>query len=143
MRKSKSTDFTDAQLQEFVQKAATSGLSEAQIMQELEKRGMPRNEIDLIKSRITLLNQQSIVGQSDNVASSGNSVQRTSSMSNMLLPSKSNTNPAIFGSELFSNPSLSFEPDLRIATPKNYVVGTSDKLLLDVYGINLSQQTLE
>ena len=144
LRKSKSTDFTDAQLQEFVQKAATSGLSEAQIMQELEKRGMLRNEIDLIKSRITVLNQQSAVGgQSDNVAPSGNSVQRTSSMNNMVLPSKSNTNPAIFGSELFSNPSLSFEPDLRIATPQNYVVGTSDKLLLDVYGINLSQQTLE
>lgn len=40
----------------------------------------------------------------------------------------------IFGSEFFNSPSLSFEPNLRIATPSNYVLGPDDELLVTVSG---------
>lgn len=43
--------------------------------------------------------------------------------------------PRIFGAELFNNPSLSFQPDLRIATPVNYVLGPDDALAISVYGL--------
>jgi protein involved in polysaccharide export with SLBB domain len=49
----------------------------------------------------------------------------------------------IFGSELFSNANLTFEPDLRMATPRNYTIGPDDQLILNIYGLNISQQNLK
>ncbi|MBD2751383.1 SLBB domain-containing protein [Spirosoma sp. BT704] len=40
----------------------------------------------------------------------------------------------IFGASLFSNAHLSFEPNLRIPTPRNYVIGPDDELIIDIYG---------
>ncbi len=40
----------------------------------------------------------------------------------------------VFGSSFFSTESLSFEPNLRIATPRNYILGPDDELLLNVSG---------
>jgi len=45
MRNVKAAQITDAQLQDFVQKASASGLSEAQVIQEFSKRGMAATEI--------------------------------------------------------------------------------------------------
>lgn len=131
----KSKDISDVQLQEFIKKAAGSGMSEAQIQEEFLKRGMNPTEVTLLRNRI---NQPS-------AAPNPISEPRVSNSPN----DKATTTydptfgGAILGAELFSNPTLSFEPDLRIATPKNYVLGVTDKLLLDVYGVNLSQQSLE
>ena len=41
----------------------------------------------------------------------------------------------IFGSELFDNPTLNFEPNLKLATPVNYVLGPGDELQISVYGV--------
>lgn len=40
----------------------------------------------------------------------------------------------VFGREVFSNRSLSFEPDLNIPTPKEYVLSAGDELLINVWG---------
>ncbi|WP_031526294.1 SLBB domain-containing protein [Dyadobacter crusticola] len=39
-----------------------------------------------------------------------------------------------FGSAFFSRSSATFEPNLRIATPKNYILGPDDELIVDIYG---------
>ncbi len=41
----------------------------------------------------------------------------------------------IFGYNIFHNINVSFTPNLNMATPKSYVVGPGDELLLQVYGI--------
>lgn len=48
---------------------------------------------------------------------------------------KDSINALIFGSELFDNPTLNFEPNLKLATPVNYVLGPGDELQVSVYGI--------
>ena len=48
---------------------------------------------------------------------------------------KDSANALIFGSELFDNPTLNFEPDLKLATPMNYVLGPGDELQVSVYGV--------
>ncbi|MDN3671908.1 SLBB domain-containing protein [Flavobacterium branchiarum] len=48
---------------------------------------------------------------------------------------KDSVNALIFGSELFDNPTLNFEPDLKLATPMNYVLGPGDVLQISVYGV--------
>src|SRR3546814_2082097 len=40
----------------------------------------------------------------------------------------------IFGASLFKNANPQFQPDLNIATPKNYVIGTGDEIMIEIYG---------
>jgi protein involved in polysaccharide export with SLBB domain len=40
----------------------------------------------------------------------------------------------IFGREVFTNPSLSFEPNSNIATPVNYRLGPGDEVIIDIWG---------
>ncbi|MBB4803686.1 protein involved in polysaccharide export with SLBB domain [Flavobacterium nitrogenifigens] len=48
---------------------------------------------------------------------------------------KDSANALIFGSELFDNPTLDFAPDLKLATPMNYILGPGDELQVSVYGV--------
>jgi protein involved in polysaccharide export with SLBB domain len=47
---------------------------------------------------------------------------------------KDPTSIQIFGSELFDNPILNFEPNLKLATPLNYILGPGDELQVSIYG---------
>ena len=40
----------------------------------------------------------------------------------------------VFGRDIFNNKLLSFEPNMNIATPQNYVVGPGDNVIIDVWG---------
>lgn len=40
----------------------------------------------------------------------------------------------IFGHDIFTSSQLTFEPNLSIATPKNYILGAGDELLIDIWG---------
>jgi protein involved in polysaccharide export with SLBB domain len=44
-------------------------------------------------------------------------------------------NSVVFGSELFTSKSLSFEPNQNMPTPPNYVLGPGDQLDINVYGV--------
>ena len=55
---------------------------------------------------------------------------------------KDTLNSLVFGSELFDNPDLNFEPNLKLATPVNYVVGPGDELQISVYGVQEYNATL-
>lgn len=135
MRNVKAAQISDAQLKDFMKKASESGMSEGQITQEFQSRGMASGEIDIIKSRIASFGSGVATVNNPTGVSDRSVTQGKISYSGNLAGS-------IFGSELFNTPNLSFEPDLRIPTPKNYVLGPDDKLLLDIYGVNLTQQNL-
>lgn len=47
----------------------------------------------------------------------------------------------VFGRDIFNNKLLSFEPNMNIATPQNYVLGPGDVVFVDIYGA--SQKTEE
>lgn len=51
------------------------------------------------------------------------------------MKSVSDPKSLIFGSELFDNPNLNFEPNLKIASPVNYTLGPGDELQVSVYGV--------
>lgn len=40
----------------------------------------------------------------------------------------------VFGRDIFNNKNLSFEPNMNIATPQNYVLGPGDAVYVDIYG---------
>jgi protein involved in polysaccharide export with SLBB domain len=50
---------------------------------------------------------------------------------------KDTLNSLVFGSELFDNPTLNFEPNLKLATPVNYILGPADELQISVFGVQV------
>ena len=71
---------------------------------------------------------------SDEKAQVEHDVQATSSVT-------AGTGKKIFGHDIFNRGALSFEPNMNIATPQNYVLGPGDQVIIDIYGA--SQKTLQ
>ncbi|MEZ0483601.1 polysaccharide biosynthesis/export family protein [Fibrella aquatica] len=49
---------------------------------------------------------------------------------------RATTRRKLFGYEIFNNPALAttFQPNINIATPANYILGTNDQLNINIYG---------
>lgn len=47
----------------------------------------------------------------------------------------------VFGRDIFNNKDLTFEPNMNIATPQNYILAAGDAVYIDIYGA--SQKTIE
>lgn len=93
-------------------------------------KGMSQDEFNKLKTRVYAI---SVTNQN-----TSNSINNTSGRVQEIVVNKKvkdSANALIFGSELFDNPSLSFEPDLKLATPMNYVLGPGDELQISVFGV--------
>lgn len=42
--------------------------------------------------------------------------------------------PAIFGRNIFTSHELSFEPNMNLATPENYILGPGDEVIINIWG---------
>lgn len=96
-------------------------------------KGMSPAEFTKLKARLT-----SLVIDSNNVSSTGSNGDLTATKSETAVQyndAKKNDDASIFGSELFNSPSLNFAPDLKLATPLNYILGPGDELQIGVYGV--------
>jgi protein involved in polysaccharide export with SLBB domain len=138
----KSDDVSDAQGRDMAQKARDSGMSDEQIRQQALKKGMSPTEVDKLQDRINIIRTQNnketdnskkdkngreIVG--DDTKKNDSKDDKSSGSGNVSAPGT-----AIFGSELFNNGNLTFEPNLRLPTPQNYRLGPDDQILINVYG---------
>ena len=75
-------------------------------------------------------------GEIENIADRPN-VYLTDSMSTMV------NGKRVFGRDIFNQRMLTFEPNMNIATPANYVVGAGDHVIIDVYGASQKSEQLE
>ena len=132
--------LSDDQVVEFYRRAQASGLSEAQIENAAMSQGYTLDDITKMRRRLTQIRGQAGRANRNTVDTS---VVRTSptglsrradSLSLSRFDSSGLRRSRVFGASLFQNAGLSFEPDIRIATPKNYIVGPDDEILLDIYG---------
>ena len=48
----------------------------------------------------------------------------------------------MFGRDIFNNRALTFEPQMNIATPQNYVLGPGDQVVIDIYGASQKKESL-
>jgi protein involved in polysaccharide export with SLBB domain len=137
----RSSQLSDDQLLAFISKAEASGQSQESIIKELKDRGLPESEIQEIMNRMSRINKQMPGSESE---LSNNTTRNYKRSTNSLKQREQSRDPQslIFGSELFSESSPLFVPDLTIATPANYKVGPGDELLLEVYGANVFTQKL-
>ena len=88
---------------------------------------------EFTKLRVRIGNQAVNTGTSNAVIVTEESGRTQEKIVNTKVKDTQNT--LVFGSELFDNPTLNFEPDLKLATPVNYVLGPGDELQISVYGV--------
>ena len=113
--------------QELIDKARAAGITEEQIQKEITKQGKEQNGINQIIYPPT----ENTV--SDRSLSAQQTLPSLTEQRNEHKPEQPLEN-IVFGREIFSDKNLTFEPELNIPTPKNYVLSAGDELLINVWG---------
>lgn len=114
--------------QELIDKAKASGMSETQIQQEIAKR-MGQSDTDQATKRAS----EAVVTDRTVTTTPGKEELSIEEQRQINQP-ENDLKETVFGREIFSNKNLSFEPDLNIPTPKNYILSAGDELLINVWG---------
>ncbi|RHR37207.1 capsule biosynthesis protein [Parabacteroides sp. AF18-52] len=114
--------------QELIDKAKAAGMTEDQIRQEINKR-MGQSGAEQASTKAS----DAVVSDRVVTTKPGKDSISPEEQRQMNLP-ENDLKQTVFGREIFSNKNLSFEPDLNIPTPKNYVLSAGDELLINVWG---------
>lgn len=135
----KSSDVTENQVERIAQGMIQQNATSSFVKDELIKRGMSGVEADLLITRIesALALAGANMPKTENSTGNMNNTQnsRYKNQDSIAIRPKQVANPKkIFGLEIFNNGALTFEPNLRIATPKNYIVGPDDEITISIYG---------
>ncbi|WP_214071523.1 SLBB domain-containing protein [Mucilaginibacter sp. dw_454] len=145
-------NYSDDQIRQLLQSAQSQGLTDSQLIQMAESRNLPASEAQRLQVKIDEIRKKdgttaSYSGTSD--TSSNLNKARKQIQSGDTLPDQnrtdifSNLQPKIFGASLFRNARAnSFQPNLKLATPVNYIVGPDDKLIINVYGNSVANWAL-
>lgn len=133
--------YSDAQLKQFLQKAQAQGLTDSQIVQQAQNNGLSAEQATRLQERIANIRKTMVTttGAADTSQHGARRVNYgTDTLNNKPL---ANTDifdffkPKIFGADLFRNGTItSSSPNLRLATPVNYILGPDDQLRINVYG---------
>jgi protein involved in polysaccharide export with SLBB domain len=132
----KVSQMSDQQIMQLWQQAQKSGMSENDAMSLLVKRGLPTSEVNTFKKRLLQVQgsgKSKTGGPLSLVKDSSNFLKDSSWMGEVPSIKKANRN---YGFDFFSNPDPSFTPNLRIATPKSYILGPGDEFSVNYTGIN-------
>jgi protein involved in polysaccharide export with SLBB domain len=136
-------DLSDAQLRQALQQAQANGLSDAQLIQTLQSRGLSAEQSKVLQGRIAQIRTSSTATENKNVPLE-NAEQAARGLNytpDTIVNDQERISglfvPKIFGSDLFRNNNIKFEPNLKLATPVNYIVGPEDQLNINVYGNSL------
>ncbi|GIZ07424.1 SLBB domain-containing protein [Flavobacterium sp. UMI-01] len=125
----KAESLTQSDIEKMDSQLKVQGTSIEQVRALALSRGMNENEFEKLKTRLNRFSN-SIKKERLN---EGNAILITDKA--VTTKVKDTLNRLIFGSELFDNPTLNFEPNLQLATPVNYILGPGDDLQISVYGV--------
>ena len=143
--------MTDTQILQYVIQQKRLGKSETDIATELLKQGATMAQIQQMRQKYSKqLEQVSMGGVADKAINDASQRMRRNNaplrLEEDVLPTADSLyyepvseKKKVFGRDIFNNKSLTFEPQMNIATPQNYVLGPGDQLVIDVYGS--TQQT--
>lgn len=142
-------ELSDAQILQIVKQAEAMGYTtEAQLEQAAAAKGIKTEEMVKFKARVEKLKKQGAGSQTTDKPSSGTGREYSETtdggaINNEKKEDDGEIQSKIFGSDLFRNGNITFEPNLRIATPKSYIIGPDDRLIIDLTGDNERSYNLQ
>ncbi len=150
-------ELSDNQIRQMLQQAQSAGLTDQQLYQQAANRGMPPDQVNELQKRVETIRQSTTGYENKNLPDT--SIQRSRKLnyksdttSDTIVSTRqkyaareilNNLQPKIFGADLFRNKNLTFEPNLKLATPVNYILGPEDQLNINVYGISSANWKLD
>ena len=154
--------MSDSQVMELIKRETSAGSSRSQIVTKLVQRGVKIEQIRRVRAQYEKqLRTRGLSGPADQTEDTGSRMRSSNSdISEEITSGKSGTGSElnadadlqhaefyegaevaddeterkVFGHDIFNNKLLSFEPNMNIATPQDYVLGPGDQLVIDVYG---------
>lgn len=144
-------DMTDEQVVEYVKQQQKAGKTERQIGKELVSRGVSKEQLERVRTKYTseVAEQQQtkikadkkVVRESEIESAKVNAAENEHSgiaAVGGIVSAPTETQPTrvrnIFGSNVFTTQSLSFEPNENQATPQDYRLGPGDEVVIDIWG---------
>lgn len=142
-------DLSDEQVRQIVAEMKRNKVSLDQIDSYAQQKGIPADQVLKLKDRIRSLNLEKEFATNTAETPRQGDTERTvddntlSARDIKPMTVEERRRMKIFGAELFSNKNLTFEPNLRMATPPNYRLAAGDELVIDVYGYAEVQHKLK
>ena len=134
-------NLTDQQLIMLMAQYQLFGLSDLEMEMKAREKGLTTDQVTLLKKRMAMMDPSIL--KDINTAPNKNTADPYEPRSKIkytkyLRVSVPDTTHAlkVFGSSIFDNEDLSFEPNLNIATPQGYIIGVGDQLTVDVFGLS-------
>lgn len=145
--------MSDAAVREYLMQGMSAGKTVQQLSSELLSRGVTTSQANRLMREFKGKNADSSleVGQERQRTVTATDVRREHSADKQVkkeeerpvrkeIDTEEETSPedtiVIYGHDIFDNKNLSFEPNANVATPRDYVLGPSDELIIDVWGVN-------
>ncbi len=138
-------NLSDQQIKQYLQQAQSTGLSDIELLQQAQTKGLSAIEAQKLQARIKIIRSKE--GLTNDLSdSTSNAQRRLNYKPDTTLYGKDfydNLKPKIFGADIFKGKNSSFEPNLKLATPVNYIIGPDDQLNINVYGNSLVNWKLD
>lgn len=131
-------ELSDDQIQQFMKQAQESGMTEEQLMAAAAAKGFGAADISKFKDRMTKLQADKKgpvnTTNADTERRLNDTISTKSIRQQIEEDSTALRREKYYGLNLFNNKKIVFEPNLRIPTPKNYILGTGDELNISITG---------
>lgn len=140
-----SAQMTDDAVIEYVKEGMANGKSQNDLMKELLAAGVTKEQAQRIKTAIEQENAGATGLMTHNGEQERGRRNAPGAVQHSVIDVEENVfeepeidsdEMEIFGHNIFSNPNLSFTPNLNIPTPLNYRLGAGDEVIIDVWGSN-------
>lgn len=147
----RSVDVSDEQVSQITVYMRNNNLTSQQAYELVTRRGMNQSEAATLRDRIekSISNSGGIDNNPNTDASAYGDRKPGNINADKSFPDSANKtiqvlNPKkIFGLEIFNNGVLTFEPNLKIATPINYIIGPDDEINVNIYGYQEAKYTVK
>lgn len=138
--------LSDIKIRDFMREVESLGLSLDQIDQVALSKGMSAAEVKKLKIRVERIRQddaralregRTALSYQDSVGKLGiDSLTgfKRAELENQAEQALTSLRSRIFGSDIFKNRQLNFEPNINIAPPQNYRVGPGDEIIVEIFG---------
>jgi protein involved in polysaccharide export with SLBB domain len=143
----KVSQLSDEQITEVWKKLQDSGVSEQEAYKLIQQRGLPPGEVQAFKDRVTLLGLNKKTATKTTSKSEKEKIDFSRDENDSVITPKPVTpipaSPApaalsVYGTDFFNQSAIKFEPNFSVATPKGYVLGPGDEVIVLLTGLNES-----
>ena len=120
--------LSDKQVQYMLQEAVRQGLGKEEIGLMFMEKGVTQEQV------LRIINGSESGGDSSNIGMFQNRNREGNGQTYGKKTNHKGKKYPIFGHDVFNNEWLTFEPNFNIATPKNYILGPGDEIIVDIWG---------